>query len=116
MGHASAMRTRTAFATRACWSKFLCAVAFSLLPARADADVKHEAVVDLTWIAPSGCPDKEAVTSAILGLIQDTGSIQQWHARAEVEGTGDLWTLRLVTELDGGKQSVRVMQAPSCTE
>ncbi len=84
--------------------------------ARSNADARtHEKVVDLTWTAPAGCPDRESVIAEITPLVSARSSTQTWRARAVIERTSDMWTLLLTTEVEGAA-NVRQLRAATCAE
>jgi hypothetical protein len=72
--------------------------------------------VDFTWEAPPECPGAAVLQAEVAKLSATSPSGQRWHARATVtRRSGEVWTLRIATEVDGHKDE-RDFAAASCAE
>lgn len=81
--------------------------------ARADSTTSG---VDVTWVAPAGCPSRDWVMSELTKLLPKTPSSHRLQARAVVDcAASDRWTLHLSTAVDG-QTDERDFAAASCAE
>jgi hypothetical protein len=112
------MTFRFAFPERVRGWRSACALAllFSVLPRSAAAQApSSELPIELTWQAPSECPQRDAVLArarALLGAKAPTASFVR--AEGEIQATGDGFELELA--IDEGRGGERKVWARQCDE
>lgn len=84
-------------------------------PARATDGIPHDDPLSLQWLAPAGCPERDAVVARVHRLLGDARAAEPLTARGVVTERAGRYRLALSTQT-GDSHGVRSLNAPSCTD